>query len=356
MIRSTMQEAPDIGLFSEVVSAQRHPSGLYDLQIKVDGEALVQIDGVAFASPSGSHLYGTADRESDFDLRGVYLAPLESIILGNARETVRATTSGDDVANQPGDFDAEFVELRKFLEDALAGQAYAVELLNVPDELALVSTDLWESLLDSPHALVSRRVEPFVGYCRAQAKKYADKRQRLRVIEETLEILEQAPRGERIERVADELPLDEPYLRLVEQPIRGTEQPVTLLDVAGKRFEMRAKIKKAVDSLRRLRDAYGERVRQSRHDRDWKAISHAYRIAFELRELLRTGGIEFPLEQADLIRRIKHGEVPYEQIQREIPKLVDEAIATPTELPDAPDTEAWHQWLVDQYRTRFCDT
>lgn len=44
---------------------------------------------LVFATLSGAHLYGFPSPDSDFDLRGVHLLPLETIVgLGAGRETV----------------------------------------------------------------------------------------------------------------------------------------------------------------------------------------------------------------------------------------------------------------------------
>ncbi|MFB6373952.1 MAG: hypothetical protein ABEN55_12760, partial [Bradymonadaceae bacterium] len=135
---------------------------------------------------------------------------------------------------------------------------------------------------------------------------------------------------------------DGEYVDVVDQSIRGQDQPVRLLEVVGKRYEFEARAKKAIDSLRKLRDTYGDRARRARDGIDWKATSHAYRVALELEELLTTGEIAFPLEQADFLRRVK-------RVEREIPELVEQALETPSRLPNEPDVDYWEQWLVETY-------
>jgi hypothetical protein len=323
--------------------------GFFEFEVQVDGGTLIETERGIFACPTGSHLFGTADEQSDIDLKAVYLAPLERILLGRDDSTRRASTSDDDTENAAGDVDVELLELRKFLRDALDGHPYAVEMLFCPDDLACATSPLWDELREARDRLISRRLDPFVGYCRAQARKYGRKAERLETIERVLEVLEEAGAGKRIHTAVDRLPLDAEYVSLVEQPIRGQKEPAELLEVAGKRFELEARIKKALGSLRKLRDEYGDRVRRAKEGFDWKAASHAYRVAFELEELRATGRIEFPLEEADFLRRIKRGDMSRERVDREIPRLVERALDTPSALPDAPDEAYWEDWIVETY-------
>lgn len=335
--------------WADLVETRPAGDGFFEFEVQVDDRTLIETERGIFACPTGSHLYGTADEQSDIDLKAIYLAPLERILLGRDDSTRRASTSDDATENAAGDVDVELLELRKFLRDALDGHPYAVEMLFCPDDLACATSPLWDELLAARDRLISRRVDPFVGYCRAQARKYGRKAERLEMIEQVLEILEEVGAGSRIRTVVDRLPLDAEYVALVEQPIRGQDEPTTLLEVAGKRFELEARIKKALGSLRRLRDEYGERVRQAKEGFDWKAASHAYRVAFELEELRATGRLEFPLEEADLLRRIKRGDMSRERADREIPRLVERALDTPSALPDAPDEAYWEDWIVETY-------
>ena len=328
----------------------RNERGLWDLSL-VDGEeTLGQVGDVVFATPTGSHLFGTADADSDFDVTGIFVEPLAAIILGNARHTIRPSTSEADTApNEPGDFDAEFVELRRFVDDALAGQPYALELLYAPEQQWLLSTDLFEQLVAERGRFLSRQIEPFAGYCRSQAEKYGEKGRRLEAIERALEVLESAGRGLPIRQIADRLPWESEYVGRISQPIRGQQEPVELVEIAGKKFELEAKVKKAVDSLRRLRDEYGARARRAREGVDWKAISHAYRIAWELQELLEAQQLTFPRPRADFLARVKRGEISRERVERELPDIIDAALATSTDLPAEPDCDFWRSWLVDTY-------
>ncbi len=323
--------------------------GLCELTVRVGAETLVDVGRVAFLSPGGSHLYGTHDALSDLDLKGVFVAPLDEIVLGRDRSSIRASTAREGARNRPGDVDVELFELRSFVRDALAGRPDALELLHAPSESALVTSPLWQRLLGERDRLISQRLDPFVGYCRARARRYGERPDRLAVVEQVVAALQAADPESRLRSVVDDLPLDDRHLELVEQPLRGQTDPAILLDVAGKRFELDSPVTKALGSLRGLLDESAVRARRSEQEVDWKAVSHAYRMGFELEELLATGRLEFPLERADFLRRVKRGEITWRRATREIPELVERALATPSDLPEASDEAFWEQWLLATY-------
>lgn len=67
----------------------------------------------------GSHLYGTTTEDSDVDLVGVQISPLEDVIRGRLQDNRSYETP----------FDVRIVELRTFVEDLISGQPYAIELV-----------------------------------------------------------------------------------------------------------------------------------------------------------------------------------------------------------------------------------
>ncbi len=75
---------------------------------------------------------------------------------------------------------------------------------------------------------------------------------------------------------------------------------------------------------------------------DWKALSHAVRVARQAIELLRTGEVIFPRPEAAHLRAIKLGELPYAQVAEEIDDLLPavEREAALSTLPETADI-AW---------------
>ena len=69
---------------------------------------------------------------------------------------------------------------------------------------------------------------------------------------------------------------------------------------------------------------------------DWKALSHAVRVANEALELLSTANVTFPLPNAAHILEIKRGLLPYDDVASEIEKLLEE-VERASELSELRD-------------------
>jgi hypothetical protein len=85
-------------------------------------------------------------------------------------------------------------------------------------------------------------------------------------------------------------------------------------------------IKAAYEVYARIYDNYGKRARlaQTNEGIDWKALSHAVRVANEALELLSTANVTFPLPNAAHILDIKRGLLPYDEVANEIERLLVE--------------------------------
>jgi hypothetical protein len=84
---------------------------------------------------------------------------------------------------------------------------------------------------------------------------------------------------------------------------------------------------------------------------DWKALSHAVRVANEALEFMATGWITFPLPNAAHILAIKEGVVPYKVVAEEIEDLlarVEEAQSSSV-LPAQPDQQYIEDLLFRVY-------
>jgi hypothetical protein len=99
--------------------------------------------------------------------------------------------------------------------------------------------------------------------------------------------------------------------------------------------------------MRRLVGDYGHRALQAERQEgvDWKALSHAVRVATEAIELLNTGSVIFPRPDAAHLLAIKTGRLSYQAVAAEIDELLPavEDAATRSALPEQPDTA----WLDD---------
>lgn len=107
---------------------------------------------VLFATITGSHAFGCASPESDYDIHGVHLLPVQELLgLGELRETIEHKTVQDrqevDIATH---------DLRKFVRLLLKGNGNVLEDLYSP--LVVLSSPLHDELKELGKGCITKQV------------------------------------------------------------------------------------------------------------------------------------------------------------------------------------------------------
>jgi len=294
----------------------------------------------------GSHLYGTNTPESDTDHNGVFLPAWdEALLLRTPKSESRHT--GDDISkNSAGDVDWEMYSLHYFIELACQGQTVALDMMHAPQEKCVLWSDVWGDLVANRTRFYTRNLDAFVGYARKQAAKYGVKGSRLADAERVRTYLRRFDADLRLAEVWDALPQGE-HTRPAEDDPHGQRQ----FEVCGRKFGERAKVGNALAMLDHFIGAYGERARLAAENKgiDWKAVSHALRAAYQVRELLTAGTITFPRPEAEHLVAVKMGMRDYlSEVGPELEGLMDEvgALSEASDLPEKADRGWWRAWLL----------
>jgi predicted nucleotidyltransferase len=118
---------------------------------------------VVFATVSGADLYGFPSADSDVDLRGVHLMPVEDVVgLRTGVETVDRTWTRDGV-----EVDLVTHDLAKFGRLLLGRNGYVLEQLLSP--LVVASSPLHEELVAlAPACLTRHHAHHYLGFARTQ--------------------------------------------------------------------------------------------------------------------------------------------------------------------------------------------
>lgn len=131
-----------------------------------------------FVCITGSYLYGTNRPDSDIDIRGVCLNPIESLLgfthfeqyLPNKDDASRFSFNNFGISSD----DVQIYGLNKFLQLALAANPNIIELLfadNLLDSIQ-VDTYIWKKILDNRDSILSTRViHTFSGYAYSQLQR-----------------------------------------------------------------------------------------------------------------------------------------------------------------------------------------
>jgi predicted nucleotidyltransferase len=125
---------------------------------------LAEVTGdVVFATVSGAHLYGFPSVDSDVDLRGVHLMPIEDVVgLRTGEETVDRTWTRDGV-----EVDLVTHDLAKFGRLLLRRNGYVLEQLLSP--LVVTSSPLHEEMVAlAPGCLTRHHAHHYLGFARTQ--------------------------------------------------------------------------------------------------------------------------------------------------------------------------------------------
>jgi hypothetical protein len=302
----------------------------------------------------GSHLYGTAGPNSDKDFKGIYIPTFQEMLLGRFPKSINENSKqNSSEKNSATDTDKETYSLHYFLELAKKGETVALDMLHAPKSAWISYTWQWEYLVGSRSMFYTKNLSSLVGYARKQAAKYGVKGSRLAEAKAVLAVLNECGRRERNAKVRDILP----FLPTGEHCGLHTNEGVQFYEVCGKKMTLNATALHYVSMMEHYVAEYGDRARQAESNEgiDWKAVSHAFRAAYQVRGILRDGDFSYPLPYTDFLRAVKSGSLNFKnEVGPKLDDLMDEveALSKASSLPESVDSDAVDKvllFLVDPY-------
>ena len=306
----------------------------------------------------GSHLYGLNTPQSDTDYKGVFLPPVKDLILNRASHHIDKSTNKSDNRNTKDDIDFEMFSLHQFLHLVATGQPMAIEMMFAPKEMVVATSEIWESIVNVREQLLTRTAKSFVGYCKGQASKYCMKGDRLASLEKCYQAFSNCHPTTSLSYYFDVFCKSMNGVDYFEV-FDADEKHGRSFNIVGKKFYETATIETITDSLLHTIDKYGERTRTTMRmeGRDWKAISHAVRIAVEVIELLTDKVITLPLPPPprEFIKKVKKGEVTLELVESHLDHLlreVEDAQKNST-LPSKFNSDLANQLIENAYKINF---
>lgn len=316
----------------------------------------------------GSHLYGTATPESDLDIKGVYLPSGRDILLQKVVPVISDDRNKEHgQKNTAQDTDYECYSLQRYLKLLAEGQTVALDMLFAPSWAFINSPDpIWGDIQALSSQILTRDAAAMVRYCQKQANKYGIKGSRIAAARTALAVLTDAARQHglqsRLETARHELEsmvAAHQFLGFSEMTdMQGSK--IAYLEICGKKIMMSASIKAACDITQQLVDEYGQRALAAERNEgvDWKALSHAVRVAQQAIEFLSTGRITFPRPEAPYLRAIKSGQRSYVEIANMIETLLAgvEHAAAHSHLATTIDMRVIDDFIAQTYRQQICIT
>ena len=296
----------------------------------------------------GSHLYGTASANSDKDFKGVYVPSKTELLLNRFPKSVNESTKQNSTGkNTASDVDIETYSLHYFFELAKKGETVALDMLHAPKSSWVYYAPEWEEIVLNRSFFYTKNLSSLVGYARKQAAKYGVKGSRLAEAINVLAILEAS--GER--RVSDVLVA----LPTGEHCGLQTSEGVQFYQVCGKKLTLNAYAKHYVPMMENFVREYGERAKQAKINEgiDWKAVSHAFRAAYQVKGILKDGDFTYPLPETEFICAVKQGKLHFkDEVGPKLDDLMDEVekLSAESSLPDQVDNELIDAMLLKVLR------
>lgn len=293
----------------------------------------------------GSHLYGTNSPTSDHDYKGVFIPDYEQCLLQRVPHSISNSTKKGDGKNGVDDIDNELFSLHYFIDLACKGETVALDMLHAPSRYWITGSVIWENLVEQRSWFYTKNLKAFVGYARRQAAKYGVKGSRLAEARQVLEYLQGCLQGTRLEDVWTTLPRGE--------HIHKSRNDVDhLYEVCGKKLTGRGYCHHYIPMLEAFVQRYGERAKQAEANEgvDWKAVSHAFRAAYQVKHILVNGGYTYPLPETDYLKAVKSGELHFtNEVAPKLNTLMDELelLSSQSTLPEQVDRAYWDSWLIN---------
>lgn len=275
----------------------------------------------------GSHLYGTNTETSDLDYKFIVLPELEYVLRGNKLKNSVTSTGNDFSKNTKEDVDEEKVPIQVFASDFFDGQTYAIELAlaitSKNHNVVNVNRNMHDFVTELTGRFLTRNVHSMVGFAFSQAHKYGIKGNRLKAIEQFIDMI-----NESISEGKDTVASLKNKVSLISDgnlynssfSVGGYDnQQKSCVKLLEKIFSYDVTLTEALERANGMKAKYGARSVDAKMAGgiDWKAVSNAVRITGFAIDLLEKGKFDLPVsqEERNLILSIKYGNETWETVE-----------------------------------------
>lgn len=306
----------------------------------------------------GSHLYGTSTPKSDTDFKGIFMPEINDILLGRIPKCLENNTKkNSDAKNTAEDVDSQLYSLHYFIDLACQGETCALDMLCCPDDMCVETSKVWQDIRAFRSKFYTRNLKSFVGYARKQAAKYGVKGSRLSDCKAALDFILSCDQHMRMSDVWDKLPEGE-HISMSLSNMGAQCMP--MYTVCGRSIQATCKLNKAAEILNKYYESYGARAKLAEQNDsiDWKSVSHALRAAYQVKEILTTGDLIFPLKDAEYLKLVKSQSDPLmcsrilsckNGVGPQLERLMEEVelLSQKSTLPDSVDRKFWDNFILN---------
>jgi hypothetical protein len=299
---------------------------------------------------AGSRLYELHSDQSDYDYKAIFLPPLRDCILMEASKSENYKLKDGEHGEYEG------FALQRFLRLAANSEDIVITMLHAKGNKILVDSDIYKFLRDNKSKFYTKQMIGALGYAKSMAFKYGFRADRMAAVEKCLNALKAgAAKGvAKVYQMWDDLPQGEHIIYDIDERNNNTDK--RFMEVAGKKIQSTVAVVYAIEILQAAYDRFGSRVQiaKSMDGNDVKALSHSFRVGFQLRAIYNEGGFEYPLRESSFIRDVKYGILDFEKDNLDI-KLNDlikevEELSIQSNFPDKVDKSWLDEIVLNAYQ------
>ncbi len=299
-------------------------------------------------------MYQLNSSDSDTDYKSVYLPTKRQLILNQYKKVIQNHSSDDCTKNSNQDVDEDIIALSEFIRQAVKGETYIIDMLHCNNKCLISGSIIWQDLIENRKKFYTKNMKAFLGYARRQASKYGIKGSRMGSLESVYNIVKDYnySSDDKLESIWSKLPVnDYCYFKNAENHLSGSQNFYSVLDSF---YQDKMPLHLFIKSICDKWHSYGERARKAKDNEgiDWKAVSHALRASYQLREIYKHGDFEYPLAETDILKNVKSGSLDFMSfVQPELEKVINEVeeLSTSSNFPDKCNKDFWDDWLVEVY-------
>ena len=302
-----------------------------------------------------------------------FLPNKQDRLLGIDVPYINLDTNPTNTANTADDIDCHLDSVHKFFHLLAKGETGAMDTLFSmwSDSWVYSDATFTKWCCDNYLQLITSNPHAFIGYAIGQSKKYNIRGERYNELVQFTDIVDTArtaasenfkigdPRVTRPFKTYINTHMKFKHIKYVQAPApRGTTGNWTYLEVLGKKFAPTVTLEYLQEKLTDMQDQYGQRARKASDNIDWKALSHALRVVLEVKELLSTNFIKFPLRDRAYLLDIKNGKVDVDVVVNTLEHHiteVDELLKTTT-LPTKQNIDLVNSYILSLYKEQSCST
>lgn len=295
----------------------------------------------------GSKIYGLSTPASDTDIKGVYIPTQTELLLGH--------TKTYQFKNEELNIECEIKPIGGFLNSAQSCDTNCLDMLYTPLNFWLYSTGVWEDLVSLKHDLLAKNMKGLVGYIKTHSAKYSHKIDRLLELRELKVLIENLFKQGNTWVVQDFIAHTDlskfKYIKPVLFAGRKDMKEQPYLEVIGKKYIVTWSLQELERAVDNIINDYGTRTNKGLETKqDTKALSHSLRVLYQMRSLVKTGDLKFPLDNVDFIMAVKQGKIEDTQvIMDEIDSVFEDCMLSleQSDLQEEPDISGMLDVVAD---------